>query len=89
MQLREKHGGLDKPEYRIPAMFPGSILTPAGLFWFGWSAQARLHFMMPIGEAYDELYDIVSDLFLSWRLDLCLRHDLQSHPNPALLPGQL
>ena len=36
-----------RPEFRLPLMIPGSILVPAGLFWYGWSAQARLHWIMP------------------------------------------
>lgn len=35
------------PEFRIPAMFVGSAIVPVGLFWYGWSAQARLHWIMP------------------------------------------
>lgn len=35
------------PEFRIPSMFVGSLLIPVGLFWYGWSAQARLHWIMP------------------------------------------
>ncbi|KAF8583544.1 hypothetical protein K439DRAFT_1390461 [Ramaria rubella] len=29
-------------------MFLGSALVPIGLLWYGWSAQARTHFIMPI-----------------------------------------
>lgn len=36
-----------QPEFRIPSMFVGSLLIPIGLFWYGWSAQARLHWIMP------------------------------------------
>lgn len=36
-----------RPEFRIPSMFVGSLLIPVGLFWYGWSAQARLHWIMP------------------------------------------
>lgn len=36
-----------QPEFRIPSMFVGSLLIPVGLFWYGWSAQARLHWIMP------------------------------------------
>jgi hypothetical protein len=36
-----------RPEFRIPSMFVGSLLIPIGLFWYGWSAQARLHWIMP------------------------------------------
>jgi hypothetical protein len=46
--LADKNGGKGKPEMRIPALFFGSLFSPIGLFWYGWSAQARLHWMMPI-----------------------------------------
>lgn len=42
---REDGGGL--PEYRVPLMIPGSVLIPAGLFWYGWSVQAHLLWIMP------------------------------------------
>jgi hypothetical protein len=36
----------------VPLMFIGSALIPVGLFWYGWSAQARIHWIMPnIGAA--------------------------------------
>ncbi|KXN81467.1 hypothetical protein AN958_04548 [Leucoagaricus sp. SymC.cos] len=47
-QLAAKNGGVGKPEMRIPAMFVGSFFIPVGLFWYGWSAQAKLHWIMPI-----------------------------------------
>ncbi|TFK55812.1 multidrug resistance protein 4 [Heliocybe sulcata] len=43
-----RNGGQGKPEYRIPALIFGSIWVPIGLFWYGWSAAARLHWIMPI-----------------------------------------
>ncbi|TFK72092.1 multidrug resistance protein 4 [Pluteus cervinus] len=46
--LADKNGGKGKPEMRIPALFVGSIFVPIGLFWYGWSAQAKLHWIMPI-----------------------------------------
>ena len=50
--LRKRAGGATAPEYRIPLMVPGGLLVPIGLFWYGWSAQARLHWIMPdIGAA--------------------------------------
>lgn len=44
----ERNGGVGKPEFRIPALGPGVILAPIGLFWYGWSAAAPLHWIMPI-----------------------------------------
>lgn len=51
-RLKTKNNGTGKPEYRVPLMFVGSALIPIGLFWYGWSAQARVHWIMPnIGAA--------------------------------------
>ncbi|KAG2132085.1 major facilitator superfamily domain-containing protein [Suillus clintonianus] len=46
--LATQNGGKGKPEMRIPALIFGSLFVPVGLFWYGWSAQAEIHFMMPI-----------------------------------------
>ncbi|KAG2146715.1 major facilitator superfamily domain-containing protein [Suillus clintonianus] len=46
--LAAKNGGKGKPEMRVPALIFGSFFVPVGLFWYGWSAQAATHFMMPI-----------------------------------------
>ncbi|KAG1741322.1 multidrug resistance protein 4 [Suillus lakei] len=46
--LAVKNGGKGKPEMRVPALIFGSLFVPVGLFWYGWSAQAKVHFMMPI-----------------------------------------
>ncbi|PPR01247.1 hypothetical protein CVT24_006011 [Panaeolus cyanescens] len=47
-KLAQKNGGKGKPEMRIPALFLGALLIPVGLFWYGWSAQAKIHWIMPI-----------------------------------------
>jgi multidrug resistance protein len=46
--LTEKHGGDPKPEYRLPPMILGGLCTPIGLFWYGWSAHAKVHWIVPI-----------------------------------------
>ncbi|KAG5733252.1 hypothetical protein E4T56_gene20850 [Termitomyces sp. T112] len=46
--LADKNGGKGKPEMRIPALFFGSFFVPIGLFWYGWSADAGIHWIMPI-----------------------------------------
>jgi len=48
LHLSKKNGGKGEPEMRIPALIFGSLFVPVGLFWYGWSAQARLHWIMPI-----------------------------------------
>lgn len=47
MRKLATHGEI-KPEYRLPPLMPGSLLIPIGLFWYGWSAQAHVHWIMPI-----------------------------------------
>lgn len=39
-KLKSRQGsGLEVPEYRVPIMLIGALLTPVGLFLYGWSAQ--------------------------------------------------
>lgn len=40
--------GERKPEYRLPIMMLGSPLIAAGLFWYGWSSEAKTHWIVPI-----------------------------------------
>jgi MFS family permease len=35
-----------KPEYRLYLMIPTSFAVPIGLFWYGWSAEKRVHWIM-------------------------------------------
>ncbi|KAF8800563.1 multidrug resistance protein 4 [Phlegmacium glaucopus] len=46
--LADKNGGVATPEMRIPALAFGSIFVPIGLLWYGWSAAAKIHWIMPI-----------------------------------------
>ncbi|EMR65043.1 putative mfs multidrug transporter protein [Eutypa lata UCREL1] len=45
--LKAKNGDVGQPEYRIPCMGVGSVITTIGLFWYGWSVEARAHWIMP------------------------------------------
>ena len=46
--LKETRGkGIGQPEYRLPLLLPGALMVPAGLVWYGWSAQKHLHWIMP------------------------------------------
>ncbi|KAL9115480.1 MAG: hypothetical protein Q9227_000801 [Pyrenula ochraceoflavens] len=52
-QLKKKaklvgEGGQMKPEWRLPPMLPGAVCVPIGFFWYGWSAQKQIHWIMPI-----------------------------------------
>ncbi|EEH16437.2 hypothetical protein PABG_06524 [Paracoccidioides brasiliensis Pb03] len=46
--LAKKNNGELKPEYRIPLMIPGGICIPVGLFWYGWTAEKGVHYIVPI-----------------------------------------
>jgi len=46
--LVDRNGGKGKPEMRVPALIIGSFFIPIGLFWYGWTAQAHAHWILPI-----------------------------------------
>lgn len=46
--LKVRYGGQSKPEYRLPPMAVGAFLVPIGLFWYGWTAEKQLHWILPI-----------------------------------------
>ena len=41
-------GGEMKPEYRLPLAIVGGFCVPVAFFWYGWSAQAKTHWIVPI-----------------------------------------
>lgn len=45
--LTRRANGVTAPEYRVPLLIPSGILIPVGLLWYGWSAQAKLFWIMP------------------------------------------
>ncbi|KAG1723456.1 MFS polyamine transporter [Suillus lakei] len=47
VHLKSKNGGVGKPEFRLPAMVPGSLLLPIGCLIVGWTTEAHTHWMGP------------------------------------------
>ncbi|KAI1428897.1 major facilitator superfamily domain-containing protein [Xylaria sp. FL1777] len=45
---KEAKGGEIKPESRLAPLLLGVLLVPAGLIWYGWSAQYHIHWIVPI-----------------------------------------
>ncbi|PPJ49817.1 hypothetical protein CBER1_03353 [Cercospora berteroae] len=43
-----KNKGRAAPEARLPPMLVGGILFSGGLFWFGWTADPKYHWSLPI-----------------------------------------
>ncbi|KAG2068450.1 hypothetical protein BDR04DRAFT_1143819 [Suillus decipiens] len=48
LYLAAKNGGKGKLEMRVPTLIFGSLIVPVGLLLYVWSAQAKVHFMIPI-----------------------------------------
>lgn len=50
-RLKMRYGIKDNepgvPEFRIPLMIPASFISPLGIFLFAWSAEAKVHFLVP------------------------------------------
>lgn len=45
---RKTSDGDMKPEHRLPPLVPGALLVPAGIVLYGWSAQYRVHWIVPV-----------------------------------------
>jgi hypothetical protein len=45
-RLTKKHGGVRKPEYRMSVMMFSTPLIAVGMFWYGWSAKAKTHWLL-------------------------------------------
>lgn len=45
--LTMKHG-VTKPEYRLPPMIIGTWFVPVALFWYGWTAEKKAPWILPI-----------------------------------------
>lgn len=48
IQMSKRKGGQMIPRYRLPMCFLGGIFAPIGLFWFGWAADQREHWVIPL-----------------------------------------
>lgn len=44
----EDDGAVPRPEMRLPLMMWVPPIIPVGFFWYGWSAQAHTHWIVPI-----------------------------------------
>ncbi|KAF2175460.1 synaptic vesicle transporter [Zopfia rhizophila CBS 207.26] len=46
-RLKARNNNVGRPEFRIPTMIIGTALVPTGLLWWGWSGEAKVHWIMP------------------------------------------
>lgn len=47
LYLTERNNGVPKPEYRLPLVPFSAVSLGVGLIWYGWSAEARIMWLMP------------------------------------------
>ena len=48
MAARKNNSAEMKPEYRLAPSVLGGILSPIGLFWYGWSVEKEVHWIVPM-----------------------------------------
>ncbi|KAF3491418.1 polyamine transporter 1 [Arthroderma uncinatum] len=74
--LAARSGGVMKPEFRLPPLIPGSFFLPIGLFWYGWSAEKGVHYIVPIiGTAFVGIGMIFTFMTIStYLVDAYTRH---------------
>lgn len=47
IKLTDRNGGVYEPEMRLPYMTLFAVLLPASLFWYGWTTQYAVHWIVP------------------------------------------
>ena len=46
--MKKRHEGKEEPEYRLPPLVVSAPLVAVSFFWYGWSAQEKTHWIVPI-----------------------------------------
>jgi len=80
-----------RPEFRAPWMVPGMVLLPAGLFWYGWSAEHGLQWtMVDAGAAVFTLGSFVfSQATFAYQLDEFAEHGASANAASRVLSNLL
>ncbi|EXF73869.1 major facilitator superfamily transporter [Colletotrichum fioriniae PJ7] len=63
-RVQERNGGFAPPETRLPSAMVGGVAIPIGLFWFAWTNNADIHWMVSIAAGVPFGFGMVL-LFLS------------------------
>lgn len=48
IRMLKRNNNIAEPEFRLPQMCVGSLITPAGLFIFAWTLYSQVHWIVPI-----------------------------------------
>ncbi|KAL4782730.1 major facilitator superfamily domain-containing protein [Aspergillus varians] len=60
-RLKARNNGVGKPEFRAPLLYLAALLTPTGLFIYGWTGEKQTHWIAPnIGAALFGMGTIVT-----------------------------
>lgn len=46
--MKDRNDGKEEPEYRLPPLVVSAPLVAVAFFWYGWSAQEKAHWIVPI-----------------------------------------
>jgi hypothetical protein len=90
-RLRDRAGGRGRPEFRAPYMVPGAILIPAGIFWYGWSAERTISWVMvDVGAAVFTCGNfMLSQALLAYQLDEFVEQGASSNAASRVLSNIL
>ncbi|KAE8359709.1 major facilitator superfamily domain-containing protein [Aspergillus caelatus] len=47
LALKRRNHNEGRPEFRLPLLAVSAVCAPPALFWYGWTAQAKLHWAVP------------------------------------------
>lgn len=47
-KLKARNNGISKPEFRLPPLMITAPLLVTSFFWYGWSVEAKVHWIVPI-----------------------------------------
>lgn len=84
---RHGNGGSGKPEFRVPYLIPGVIITPLGLFLYGWAAQYTVAWpAVDIGAAVFTLGSFMtSQMLYAYQLDEFVEHGASANAATRVL----
>lgn len=48
VRMTAANGGIAEPEMRLPTCIWSALLLPVTFFWYGWSADKQIHWIVPV-----------------------------------------
>lgn len=63
-RLKERNGGIGKPEFKLPFLVVTGIAMPVGLLLYGWTAEYHLHWMAPDAGIFILSWGLCATMFI-------------------------